>query len=245
MPWKKNTYALHRWLGLLVSLQLLAWSAGGLVFSIFNIELVRGDLDRAEARAEALPPATAASLAPAYEILSEAMGTAEAAVLRVRRARGTTVLEAFDKKQRFLASVDVESGKILPPVSLEEAAQTALADFAHTAPVSRMETLSGEPPSEFRGGKMPVHRVVLDHPKAPHVYVSPETGDVLARRSALWRFYDFFWMLHIMDYRERENFNHFLLTGMAALALLSAASGLVMWAPRFGRVFPRRKETGT
>jgi hypothetical protein len=46
-------------------------------------------------------------------------------------------------------------------------------------------------------------------------------------------------MLHIMDYREREDFNHWLLTCMSALAVLTAATGLTLWGIR-GRSWLRR-----
>ena len=45
---KRNAYLVHRWLGLIVGVQLLAWSFGGFTFSILNIENVRGNLDRTE-----------------------------------------------------------------------------------------------------------------------------------------------------------------------------------------------------
>ena len=34
---------LHRWLGLLMALQIVAWMASGLYFSIFPIEVIRGE----------------------------------------------------------------------------------------------------------------------------------------------------------------------------------------------------------
>ena len=89
---------------------------------------------------------------------------------------------------------------------------------------------------------MPVYQVILDHPKHPHLYVSPVTGAVLKRRNRPWRIFDFLWMLHIMDYRGRENFNHWLLTAMSVLAILTAASGLALWAWRVPR--RRKRRTG-
>lgn len=86
---------------------------------------------------------------------------------------------------------------------------------------------------------MPVYRVVLDHPKQPHIYVCPITGEILKRRNKLWRIFDFFWMLHIMDYGERENFNHWLLTAMSVLAITTSTSGLILWWWRLPRLSPR------
>ena len=48
MRWKSNWYLAHRWLGLVVGLQLLLWSVGGFSFSIMHIKNVRGELDATE-----------------------------------------------------------------------------------------------------------------------------------------------------------------------------------------------------
>ena len=44
----------------------------------------------------------------------------------------------------------------------------------------------------------------------------------------MWRFYDFFWMLHIMDYRGRDNFNNPLLRAFALTGLAFALSGVTL-----------------
>jgi uncharacterized iron-regulated membrane protein len=70
------------------------------------------------------------------------------------------------------------------------------------------------------------------------LYVDPYTAEVVARRNNYWRVFDWMWMLHIMDYRERSNFNHPLLLFFAATTLgfvLSGAALLLMhWRRRLG-----------
>ena len=53
-------------------------------------------------------------------------------------------------------------------------------------------------------------------------YISATTGSVLERRNDTWRWWDFFWMLHIMDYDERENVNVHVFSQWSNLALDSA-----------------------
>ena len=77
---------------------------------------------------------------------------------------------------------------------------------------------------------MPVWRVDFDDAAATTLYVAVDNGDVVTRRNRIWRIYDFAWMLHIMDYRERTDFNHPLLVSASALALLAALSGLYLIA---------------
>ena len=58
------------------------------------------------------------------------------------------------------------------------------------------------------------------------LYLSPETGELLAKRHSLWRWFDFLWMFHIMDYEARTDVNNTLLRVSAAVCLLFALSGV-------------------
>ena len=66
-------------------------------------------------------------------------------------------------------------------------------------------------------------------------YLDPQTGEVVTRRSAVWRFYDFFWRLHILDLKNGEDFNHPLLIGLALLTLPVVITGLILLWIRLGR----------
>ena len=243
MVWKKNWYLVHRWLGLIVGLQLLAWSAGGFVFSILDIENVRGNLDRrqrVDPRLDLdrvrLSPGQAVDRVARHGIVQSALSTV---TLKQRGER--IAYELFGNGAVPLASVDATTGEVRHQISESEASDIALADFANEATVASVTLLEGEPPLEFRGGRMPVYQVILDHPKHPHLYICPVTGEVLKRRNKPWRIFDFFWMLHIMDYGERDNFNHWLLTGMSLLAIATSASGLALWWFRRPKWFRRSR----
>ena len=80
MRWKKNWYVVHRWLGLVVSVQLLAWSIGGFMFSWLDIDNVRGELERSNQPQPSLrndritvSPAGAIDAAATYGIANEAV----------------------------------------------------------------------------------------------------------------------------------------------------------------------------
>lgn len=237
MPWKKYLYAAHRWVALVVGVQLLLWSVGGLMFSILDIDDVHGDLER---RFAPPPPVRTENVlfAPAEALARlEEAGVARDSVIRIalRERRGRTVYEFFDAKNRPLGATDAATGEALLHITEEDVRRAALDDFIEGYAVRSVEFLEGKAPLEFRGRDMPVYCVTMEHPKEPRLYISPVTGDVLARRNAPWRVFDFFWMLHIMDYGEREDFNHPLLTAMSTLAVLTSATGLVLWGWRWRR----------
>jgi len=63
---------------------------------------------------------------------------------------------------------------------------------------------------------------------------------LLARRTTRWRIFDFLWMLHIMDFDTRDDFNTPLLQIAAGLGFVVGLSGLVFWALTT-RLFRRRR----
>ncbi len=242
MRWKRSSYLAHRWLGLVVGVQLLVWSVSGFTFTVLNIDNVHGDLER---NTDPPPPVRVdrdlISPADALAALAD-NGIDGESVTRIslRERFGQTVYELFDAGRHPLGAVDAVSGEFIARISQDQARTAARADFLPQAAILSTELFEGEPPSEFRGGAMPVYRVILDHPKKPHLYISPVTGRVLTRRNKPWRIFDFFWMLHIMDYSHRDNFNHWLLTTMSAIAIVTSASGLALWLWRL----PRNRRAG-
>ena len=127
----------------------------------------------------------------------------------------------------------------MSPIDRSTAIAVAEADFAPDIPVravARVETASGE----YRG-PVPAWRVTFDNWKGSSIYVGTHTGQVSARRSVLWRFHDFLWMIHIMDYRERENFNNWLIRVLSLLSLTTVLSGYYLWLLTTPLLKPQKK----
>ena len=79
---------------------------------------------------------------------------------------------------------------------------------------------------------MPLYKISTDTKEKINIYVNPMTGDILSIRSDSWRIWDFFWALHIMDYKDRENINNILLKIFSILALVTSVSGIVLFFSR-------------
>jgi hypothetical protein len=73
-------------------------------------------------------------------------------------------------------------------------------------------------------------------------YVDANSGEVVARRTSWWRFYDWMWGLHIMDLKTREDAHNPLtiLFAIAALAMSLLALVLLPLSTRWRR--RRRKD---
>ena len=93
---------------------------------------------------------------------------------------------------------------------------------------------------EYRGA-LPAWRVDFDDGASRSLYVAADTGAVGARRSTLWRTFDFLWSLHIMDFQNHENFNTPLLIVATALGLIVIFTGIVLFPSRLGYTAWRRR----
>jgi uncharacterized iron-regulated membrane protein len=132
------------------------------------------------------------------------------------------------------ALVDATTGAALS-IDQDLAIRIVRDDRAGSPPVATVAKIDSEPPIEYRGLPLPAWRVALADEDATAVYVDARTGTIRARRNAAWRRFDWFWMLHTMDYGGRDDFNHPLLIAFAALGLTGVLSGWTVWIVRLRR----------
>lgn len=232
-------HIVHRWLGLLLAAQIVIWMTSGVVMSLLPIEHVRGETAASIAAPMEL---TVQNYFPPAGVIAESDGAHEV-TLKTWLGREVYVVKAASGVAMF----DADSGEPLSPISETDARRIAEQDFAGEGVVEKVSLLRN-PPKEFaRPG--PVWRADFSDADETRLYISPATGEVLSRRNRVWRFYDFFWMLHIMDYKERENFNNPLIRTFAITGFLFALSGLalVVFHLKSGRygVRAQRRETAS
>lgn len=217
---------IHKWLALIVGVQMLFWVGSGLFFAIYPIERVRSEHRINEAHATAAPlseraPAEMSALLPetpmrlTYEQTSAGQPVA--------------VAEFHDRRPIL---IDLADWEVASPLSADAARQIAQA-YVAGAPRVREARLVTEESPEYRGA-LPAWRIAFDDAEGLAVYVAADTARVTARRSDLWRVYDALWALHIMDWRDHENFNNGLLILASFLALVVAVSGIVLTPYRMG-----------
>jgi len=223
---------IHKWLALIIGIQIFIWIATGLFFTVVPIEQVRS-----EHRIRELAPAVLS--APDVANFSTALGGEAPIRLTVEnRPEGARIVA--DYADGTAALFDARSGQRLSPLNQESALAIARGRIATEAPVASSELVTTASP-EYRGA-LPAWRIAFDEPSKLAVYVGANNGQVTARRSELWRVYDFLWALHIMDYREHENFNHAPIIIVSVLAFLSTIAGIALIPYRFRW---RRKKAAT
>jgi hypothetical protein len=209
--------SIHKWVGVVIGIQVLLWVAGGLVMSAFPIELVRGETQTAPTL-----PVPIGGDEFAIELQDTIAAHGPVTSLRSLRIAGRLYFEGQRSDAPPLL-IDARDGAVLAGIDEPLAREIARRDFTGVGKIVSASLLDARP-GEYRG-PMPVWQLRFDDARDTAIYVSATNGQVLARRNDVWRLYDFFWMLHIMDYRERVDFNHGLLIGASAIALLLSATG--------------------
>ena len=206
----------HKWLGLFVGLQVVIWSLSGLYMTAVHIDIIHGDHFIRETQ-----PRTVDGARLLDPLAVAAAGKAEAVRLAWAGSRPAYVLTGEEGEK----VVDAASGKPLPLLTADEIRAIARSTYSGDDEIASAELITAIP-GEIRGRKPPLWRVEFAHWNKPTLYFSPTTGELLTRRHELWRIFDFVWMLHIMDYDERENVNNNLLRAFTWIAVLMASSGI-------------------
>jgi len=206
----------HKWLGLFIGLQVVVWSLSGLYMTAVHIDIIHGDhLIRSR-------PAASVEASGLRDPLSVAAANgAENVRLAWVRNQPVYVLK-IDASEKV---IDAVSGHPVAPLSQAEIRSIARTTYTGSEAIASAALIT-EIPGEIRGRKPPLWRVEFDHWNKPTLYFSPTTGELVTRRHELWRFFDFVWMMHIMDYETRENINNPLLRTFTWGALLMALSGI-------------------
>lgn len=196
----------HVWLGWLVGLPFLFWTVSGLVMVAKPIEEVRGE----HLIAKPKPINIAGPLvAPTVE------GRQVTAINLEPRADGPRWEINFADGESRLA--DPATGRLLPRLGAADASRELMARYQGTAKVAEVTRVdAGSPPLELRRA-MNGWRVRMTDDT--HFYVDGGSGDIIARRTSWWRFYDFMWGLHIMDLQGREDTSNPWVVSFAVLSL--------------------------
>lgn len=226
--------SIHKWLGLIVGLQLVVWTATGLFFAAIHITDIRGEH-------LVHPPSHVATMDAGrikFSSTDALKAVAEDRPIEValRPLAGEPVYEVRGEIGTFLVSA--ETGE---RIVVDEARARALAQerwIAQDAIVGAELMDVAPKESGLPGEAWAVH---FKGEGNPTLYVSAVNGRVSAPRTDLWRTYDFLWQLHLMDWGLNENFNTPWMVAAAVLALSTVLFGIALLVHRFTRGLIRKE----
>ena len=223
----------HKWLGLIIAIQAVFWTLSGLYMSVIHIDIIHGD------RLVRTPPTPVIALAGLVEPshLAHLAPGLKSARLETQLGRPVYVVEAEAGKSLF----DARTGARLSPLDEAGARARAKAMFTESGEVVSAELLTDMPPIELQTRPLPLWRIEFEGAWRPTFYISPFTGELVARRHDLWRTYDFLWMFHIMDYENRSDVNNLLVRVATWMAFVTSLTGAWLLLYSFRRRRRARK----
>jgi len=232
LPFKLSTIKLlHKWLSLLVFIQLFIWLGSGLFFNLMDHSKARGNQHRQSIVPVAIDAQRLSDINTSLSITSEPLKE----VSLVQRLGHPYYLITHDKglyrhfKSHF-SLVDAYSG-VIKIIDNEMAAALAKESYSGSAEISHLKKV--EPPIEdFLKEKNILWQVDFDDELNTSVYINASSGRLVGHSNDDKRFADFFFMLHFMDYPLTGNasvggFNNWQIIFFALLTVVFCLTGLI------------------
>ncbi len=207
----------HRYLGIFLGIQFLMWTISGIYFSWTDIDEIHGDHFRNQNKQVA---GFNDLLAPERAGFSEKIHSME-----LKEISGEPYFWVNNK-----VLVHGRTGETKESITAEEALAVAEKEMKPGLEVISVEkiTHTGDH-HEYRGKPLPAWVISYKGDENIRSYVSVSNGQFETLRYRDWRWFDFLWMTHTMDYQTRDDFNTTVLRAFSLLGLITVLSGFVLW----------------
>ncbi|CAM1361534.1 Membrane protein [Tenacibaculum litoreum] len=208
---------IHRYLGLFLGIQFLMWTISGLYFSWTNIDEIHGDHLK---KTEFKPKEFNNLISPSELNISEGIKTIE--------LRDVNNVPHYWVNKKYL--YNGLNGNLKESITKEEAlyiANNYMKSDLEVASVEQVNQVGKH--HEYRGKLLPAYVITYKADENIKAYVSVNDGKFQTVRHQSWRWFDFLWMTHTMDYEGRDNFNTTVLRVFSLLGLITVLSGFLLW----------------
>lgn len=231
---------LHRWLALIIGLQLLLWIVSGLALnlipsSVFNTELHRKPIETSAISLVNSGQTKLASLsALAAKLMDKHLISVELTLLF---DEPMYQVQLIDKGQLDGPHLAYYWAKDLSPVSLSLDNLSLLARNSYqanaenaTSPASFAKPLLLPTEESAFQTQAPVYLVAVNDEAQTRIYLNGASGEVLAHENSRSTIKQWLFMLHFMDYAPENglSFNHLWIQIIALFSLLLGVSGTAL-----------------
>lgn len=205
----------HRYLGLAIGIQFIMWTVSGLYFSWTDLDEIHGD-----------PYLNVSYEQPHFKSLypTDSLGIEIQSLELI--AVGSVPYYWINKNQLVNATNGIMEKEITQAQALEVAEAHVKSGYT-ILQVSKIT--STDTHHEYRGRPLPAYAIQYDHPEQLTAYVAAQNGKFQRVRHRSWRWFDFLWMSHTMDYQGRDDFNNVLLRIFSVFGLMTVLSGFLLW----------------
>ncbi len=221
----------HRYLGLVIGIQFLAWTVSGLYFSWSNLDEVHGDPQMKPAPLISLSERMVSPDSVWRQVAGDSLVAIELIdVLGKPLYQVTYLHHQQGHSMKHIQLADGRTGLLRDALSEQEAVALAKSRFNGEAHVAEVEYLTAtDSHHEYREQPLPAYAISFEHPTRTTIYVASQLGTVVKYRNRPWRIFDFLWMGHTMDYQGRDNINNWLLRIFSVFGLFTVLSGFTLY----------------
>ena len=223
----------HRYLGIFLGLQFLMWTISGLYFSWTNIDDIHGEQFHKKG------------------IVAESFsGLISPSDLKPSTTIQSIELRDIDKQPFYWVNqkllYNARTGEVKNGVSKEEAVSIAAKNIVSNLKVKEIQLITEVGKRhEYRERLLPAYVISYQEPNNLKVYISVNDGKLQTIRHRDWRWFDFLWMTHTMDYEGRDNMNNIVLRVFSLLGLITVLSGFLLWyisSPTIRKIWKKIKK---
>jgi len=207
----------HRYLGVFLGIQFLMWTISGMYFSWTDINEIHGDHFKKEI--------------PEHTSFLNLLGSNQ--LLFQKPIQSLELLEIantpyywINKEVLFNALSGEKKDTLTKQEAIKVADRYMLPEF-EVDKIKLIETVGDH--HEYRGKPLPAYEISYKSDENLKAYVALKNGAFQTVRHRDWRWFDFLWMTHTMDYQGRDNFNTIVLRVFSILGLITVFSGFLLW----------------
>jgi len=223
----KLTKFLHKWLSLLVAIQLLIWLGSGLFFNLMDHGKARGNENRVQT--EKLASIEHDRLLELSDVLKQHTQPVHSVKLIILLEQPYYLLNHHHGLYKHFYNVhsliNAYTGETITIDDLM-AKELAINSYRGSSLVSSAVKFS-PPIDDFPKEKNTVWQVNFSDALKTSVYVDASSGRLVGHSNDDKRFADFFFMLHFMDYGTVGSFNNWQIIFFALLTLVFCLTGFI------------------
>ncbi|MCM8571017.1 hypothetical protein NE848_16585 [Gramella jeungdoensis] len=212
-----NIRKIHRYLGIFIGIQFIMWTVSGLYFSWTDLDEIHGDHFKKHHPEQAAfnDLKSPSELAPELEVTS------------------IDLQEISGNPYYFINGeilMNAHTGEKLDEISEEDALSIAGRYMKDELEVSGVERITETGKHhEYRENLLPAYVISYKTDENLKAYIGATNGGFRTVRHRDWRWFDFLWMTHTMDYEGRDDFNNLALRSFSLLGLITVLSGFLLW----------------
>lgn len=234
----KTARKIHKWLMLFLGIQFVIWSATGAYMVFFDIDYIHGDSLVTHHQTKIQTDKIDYSLKQLLQAYPGANNISVGTFIGQSVYRFTLA----DTPQQSTMLVSAMTGKVLSPLTESTAVTVAQHVYTGEGDIADITLITENPPFELSSRHLPAWRVNFDDFGSPSLYVSAQSGLLVGKRHEFWRWFDWMFRFHIMDYSSGEDIDNALLFWVALFASFAVVSGLVLTYFRVFKAKPNRRK---